>query len=440
MTITVIGRIQHRRGLRSDLPVQLSEGELGWCLDTRQLFIGNSDGFGDNTEVITQFSQDVLSNVNVLADNTTFARVLSARFADVYNLKDFGALGDGSDATAALQQAINVAGNFGTIYAPPGIYSINSVSLLDACEIQGAGTSSTIFRSNTNNSVMFNYTAGVNPGFGVTLKNLRIDTINTQGTTAISIDGGNTSVRVQDIRLQSLNILGNFQNGIVLKYAVNGTINDVFMALVTNGIRLETCGDFDLNTIKVQNGSGTGYYILGDGINANGYDEGIRMAACTTNAQSQGLYIKDQQWGIATGCSFTSAPNGPCIMENSASWKFSGCEFASASNVNASFMTDSATFGVTWTNSSFTLGSFGLVLQGNTYSVTNSWFTGNEQPDIWLDAQQTSIGNNMFQSTGNINSVEETLAGNCNVLAANITRGNIFIVGPASISANNVLC
>lgn len=57
MTINVISQIQHRRGIRSDLPDQLAEGELGWCLDTRQLFIGNSDGFGYNTEILTEFSQ-----------------------------------------------------------------------------------------------------------------------------------------------------------------------------------------------------------------------------------------------------------------------------------------------------------------------------------------------------------------------------------------------
>jgi len=57
MTINVISQIQHRRGIRSDLPDQLAEGELGFCVDTRQLFIGNSDGFGANTEVLTEFSQ-----------------------------------------------------------------------------------------------------------------------------------------------------------------------------------------------------------------------------------------------------------------------------------------------------------------------------------------------------------------------------------------------
>lgn len=440
MTIVVTSRIQHRRGIRSDLPTQLSEGELGWCLDTRQLFIGNSDGFGDNTEIITQFSQDVLSNVNVLANNTTFARVLATRFADVYNLKDFGAKGDGSDATSALQQAINVAGSYSTIFAPPGIYGINSVSVLDGIEIQGAGTSSTIFRSNANNTVMFDYASGNTTGFGITFKNLQIDTVDTQGCTAIRLDGGNTAVRVQDVRLQNLNIVGNLDTGIILKYAVNGQISDVFINQVANGVRTETCADLELTTVKVQNGSGVGFYILGDNDPSTAFDQGIRLQGCSTLNQSQGIYIKDQQRGIATACSFTTAINGPCVIENSNSWKFSSCEFACGSNVNASVSTDSTSFGIMWTNSQFVLGSFGLILRGNTYSVTNSWFTDNEQPDIWLDAEQSTIGNNMLQSTGNINSVQETINGNCNVLSGNITRGNIFIMGPASISANNVIC
>jgi hypothetical protein len=60
MAIVQISRITNRRGLQQDLP-QLSPGELGWCLDTRLLFIGNgtieegSPALG-NTEVLTEYS------------------------------------------------------------------------------------------------------------------------------------------------------------------------------------------------------------------------------------------------------------------------------------------------------------------------------------------------------------------------------------------------
>ena len=60
MAIVQISRITNRRGLQQDLP-QLAPGELGWCLDTRLLFIGNgtieegSPALG-NTEVLTEYS------------------------------------------------------------------------------------------------------------------------------------------------------------------------------------------------------------------------------------------------------------------------------------------------------------------------------------------------------------------------------------------------
>ncbi len=57
MAITQISRIQHRRGLATDLP-QLAAGELGWVIDEQRLFIGNgtvADGAPavGNTEIVT---------------------------------------------------------------------------------------------------------------------------------------------------------------------------------------------------------------------------------------------------------------------------------------------------------------------------------------------------------------------------------------------------
>ena len=40
MAVIQISRIQHRRGLESDLP-NLASAELGWSVDTRKLYIGN---------------------------------------------------------------------------------------------------------------------------------------------------------------------------------------------------------------------------------------------------------------------------------------------------------------------------------------------------------------------------------------------------------------
>ena len=90
-------------------------------------------------------TQDVLSvdasgNINGLVKSTgsTTSRSLANRFADVVNVKDFGAVGDGvADDTAAFVAAINANGKLilipkGIYYVPnpEGIYSIDNISTL----------------------------------------------------------------------------------------------------------------------------------------------------------------------------------------------------------------------------------------------------------------------------------------------------------------------
>ena len=58
MAVVQISRIQHRRGVKSLLP-QLAAGELGWAVDTQELYIGNgtvAEGAPEtgNTKIITE--------------------------------------------------------------------------------------------------------------------------------------------------------------------------------------------------------------------------------------------------------------------------------------------------------------------------------------------------------------------------------------------------
>jgi hypothetical protein len=61
VAIVQISQITNRKGRNENLP-QLAGGELGWSVDTRQLYIGNGtiqEGAPEigNTEILTEFSQ-----------------------------------------------------------------------------------------------------------------------------------------------------------------------------------------------------------------------------------------------------------------------------------------------------------------------------------------------------------------------------------------------
>jgi hypothetical protein len=100
---------------------------------------------------ITKATQDVIEGIT--ATGSTTARTLANRFADVVNVKDFGAVGDGvTDDTAAIQAAINSvsSGQKIEIFFPRGNYIINgtltynqrfiSFVLDEAALLSGSGT------------------------------------------------------------------------------------------------------------------------------------------------------------------------------------------------------------------------------------------------------------------------------------------------------------
>lgn len=87
---------------------------------------------------------DVATNFNettpFLSTGSTTARTLANRFADVVNVKDFGAVGDGvADDTAAIQAAIDSLS--GTIYFPDGNYVTSSTINLNNLGQQIIGSS-----------------------------------------------------------------------------------------------------------------------------------------------------------------------------------------------------------------------------------------------------------------------------------------------------------
>src|SRR6516162_3843699 len=84
-----------------------------------------------------------LDSASVTATNSTISRTLANRFADVVNVKDSGATGNGvTDDTAAIQTAINGANSNSTysVYFPPGIYLVGNLTLPSNVGLYGPQT------------------------------------------------------------------------------------------------------------------------------------------------------------------------------------------------------------------------------------------------------------------------------------------------------------
>lgn len=186
MAVVQISRIQVRRGQKnqgSGLP-QLASGELGWAIDTRELYIGNgavSEGAPavGNTKVLTEYD-DIFNLVDTYSyrANDTYIqtgststnptkRTLQDRLDDRVNGASFGLTGEVTqNATAFLQRALDQlylnASTKGSeasrvvLNLLPGIYVVDStIRIPPNCAIVGAGQGKTVIRTNTDITSLF---------------------------------------------------------------------------------------------------------------------------------------------------------------------------------------------------------------------------------------------------------------------------------------------
>ena len=181
MAVVQISRIQVRRGQKnqgSGIP-QLAGGEFGWAVDSRELYIGNgsvAEGAPavGNTKLITQHD-DLFTLANTytyLAGETVqtgvtptspIKRTLQAALDEVVSIRSFGAEGDGTDQTVAIQRAIDQlyinSSTKGTeqsrvkLHFPAGIYTTTSTIYIPPfATLIGEGSDKTKF--NVSNSVI----------------------------------------------------------------------------------------------------------------------------------------------------------------------------------------------------------------------------------------------------------------------------------------------
>ena len=262
MAIVSISRIQIRRGRKgqgSGLP-QLAGGELGWAVDTQELFIGNgavSEGAPavGNSKVLTehdnlftlsdQYTYRNGSNVQTGASAATpIQRSLQSRLDDIVSARSFGANGDGTDQTVAIQRAIDqlflpYANSMDsdnlkkrvTLKIHAGLYLLSdSIKLPPNVNLIGDGADKTVFRQTANFPVF--------------------ETINGEGIAA------------QTTSLNQANLL-NIQ-GITLESYLNNA-----------GLKLASCKNSQFTDVKIK-----GPWTQGTAVNST--QIGILMEATST--------------------------------------------------------------------------------------------------------------------------------------------------------------
>lgn len=119
--------------------------------------LGNSSGAPATPTALTVLPPVTANAPTVTATGTTAARSLSNRFADVFNVKDYGALGDEStDNYAAFAAAIaDAAPVCGKVFIPQGHYMINQRLQIPMCVwIQGSGRPSQFVFSGNKGTIL----------------------------------------------------------------------------------------------------------------------------------------------------------------------------------------------------------------------------------------------------------------------------------------------
>lgn len=228
MAVVQISRIQHRRGRKltgTGMP-QLSSGEIGWAIDTQELYIGNgavSEGapYVGNTKILTEHDNifdlanyySYKENNNLWGNTVPTSRTLQQKLDDVVSVFDFGATGDGTDQTVSLQKAINSLYknteilNRVILFFPPGEYVISSTLLLPPfATIRGAGKGKTLITAN--NCDAFS-TIHYNP-------NIPLETIN-----------NNNQCRYAEITGMSIHVNSNSHSALDIRSCINSVFKDL---------------------------------------------------------------------------------------------------------------------------------------------------------------------------------------------------------------------
>jgi parallel beta-helix repeat protein len=141
-----------------------------------------------------------ISNSTAIATGSTTARSLANRFADVVNVKDFGAVGDGvTDDTAAIQAAINAS--LRVEFAKGGVYKITGPINITSTGTQIIGNGARITGAYEQNPVSPSYSESffnVTGADDVLFENIRLQYTGTFTIGGLDYGGYISGIHIED--------------------------------------------------------------------------------------------------------------------------------------------------------------------------------------------------------------------------------------------------
>ena len=272
MAVIQISKIQHRRGLRIDVPGPLNDAEFGWAEDTKELFIGNGPFHDGNTQLLTELSPATIppytyisntdsvakTGVNPFGDpsfpdpNFDTVRSYQEKFDDIVNVKDYGAVGDFdfsnpgglSDDTGALLRAMRdiydeVNGGDPrrrkAIFFPAGVYRITqALPLYPFSRIVGDGKGRTVIFLDRNLLLDPNITF-------LTGNDCVARTVDSLGNSGLNLSGSSAILSPQNVQVFGVTFRSNVQpdepGGPVSN---NGSVKEIVKLDQAKNVRFES--------------------------------------------------------------------------------------------------------------------------------------------------------------------------------------------------------
>lgn len=369
MAVVQISRIQIRRGQKNTgtgLP-QLASGELGWAIDSQELYIGNgavSEGAPavGNTNILTEHSnlfefassytyesQDGVVQTGA-SSSSPIQRSLQDRLDDIVSVRAFGCNGDGTNCTSDLQRAIDqlflnpatksTAQSRVILHMEPGEYVIDgTIYLPPYTTIVGAGSDKTIITLTSNGPIFQTVNGSSTPG------NPANDATST------------TETQARHIKLSGM------------------TLANSGMESLQQGLKLDSCRDSIFEDLKFTGSYRSGFPVhstsIGIGLNA------LSSVVTCKNNLFKNIKITGHSYGVSSVWD----------IENN---KFEDCYFETLAN--------GIVFG-----EGITLGLQGQLVGPTHNNISDSVFKDIDRKGIWINAGQYNISkNNKFFGVGNL--------------------------------------